>query len=246
MARIAVVLWSLWVVGCTTPPVKEFNIHSPSNLPQDTLNVAFLVVDGVYNTEFTAAYDIFHHTKFRTGIAPMRVFSISLNGSLVKTFEGMRIVPDYSIFSTHPSIDVLAIPSAEHHLDTDLENDTLIEWIRTIGSKAEYVISFCDGAFPVAKAGLLRGLRCTTFPGDVGAFKKMFPDHDVYADVLWVHDGKVITSAGGAKSFEPALYLCELLYGPQVAQEIGKGMVIDWKVSDYSFLSPFGDNLSKK
>lgn len=242
MARLAG-LFLLVLISCSE---QEVIVHYPDQLPKDTLNVGFLIVDGVYNTEFTAAYDIFHHTKFREGIPPMRVFSICDSGAVVRTFEGIRVIPDYSIGSTHPRIDILAIPSAEHHLDTDLENEVLIEWIEKTGTQAQYVISFCDGAFPVAQAGLLNGLRCTTFPGDIAPFRKMFPALDIYENVLWVHDGKVITSSGGAKSFEPALYLCEVLYGPKVAQEIAKGMVIDWKVMDYRFRSPFGDHLSIK
>ena len=49
-------------------------------------------------------------------------------------------------------------------------------------------------------------------------------------DVLFVHDGKYITSAGGAKSFEAALYLCEFLYGKEVAKSLAGGLVIDWNV----------------
>ena len=43
-----------------------------------------------------------------------------------------------------------------------------------------------------------------------------------------VHDGPAITSAGGALSFEPALYLTELLYGREAARGIGRGLCIDW------------------
>ena len=46
---------------------------------------------------------------------------------------------------------------------------------------------------------------------------------------LFVHDGKYITSAGGAKSFEAALYLCEYLYGKEIAlKHLAGGLVIDW------------------
>jgi transcriptional regulator GlxA family with amidase domain len=45
-----------------------------------------------------------------------------------------------------------------------------------------------------------------------------------------VHDGKYITSAGGAKSFEAALYLAEVLYGKEIAKRLAQGLVIDWDV----------------
>jgi transcriptional regulator GlxA family with amidase domain len=47
-------------------------------------------------------------------------------------------------------------------------------------------------------------------------------------DVWFVHDGKYITSAGGARSFEAALYLCEHLYGAEIARRLARGLVIDW------------------
>ena len=72
----------------------------------------------------------------------------------------------------------------------------------------------------------------TTFPSDIDAMRVMFPKLDIRKDVLFVHDGKYITSAGGAKSFEAALYLCEFLYGKEIAQSLAGGLVIDWNVEN--------------
>ena len=60
--------------------------------------------------------------------------------------------------------------------------------------------------------------------------REMFPDLDIRKEVLFVHDGKYITSAGGAKSFEAALYMCEYLYGKEIAQSLAAGLVIDWNL----------------
>jgi transcriptional regulator GlxA family with amidase domain len=51
-----------------------------------------------------------------------------------------------------------------------------------------------------------------------------------------VHDGKYITSVGGAKSFEAALYLCEYLYGAEIARRLAKGLVIDWDLAEVPHL----------
>ena len=84
----------------------------------------------------------------------------------------------------------------------------------------------------MAKAGLLEGKVSTTFPSDIDTMRKMFPSLDIRKDVLFVHDGKYITSAGGAKSFEAALYLCEYLYGAEIARSLAGGLVIDWKLQE--------------
>lgn len=192
-------------------------------------NVGFLIMDGVFNTELTAPYDIFQHTIFRKGIKAMNVFMVANTLEPITTFEGIRLLPDYNYLEDDlPKIDILVVPSAEHHLDTDLEDEAMINFVKKAGEQAEFVTSHCDGAFVLAKAGLLEGVESTTFPGDIEGYKKMFPNLKVHSDVLFVHDGKFITSAGGAKSFEAALYLCEFLYGKKITESLAGGLVIDW------------------
>ena len=80
----------------------------------------------------------------------------------------------------------------------------------------------------LARAGLLDSVACTTFPGDQDRFAEMFPDLDLRRGVSFVHDGKALTSQGGTRSFDAAMYLADHLYGERAAQGIGRGMVISW------------------
>jgi transcriptional regulator GlxA family with amidase domain len=228
-----IILFFVLFFGACQPQSKSSNLDIP---PSPTLidgryNVGILIMDGVYNTELTAPMDIFQHTIFRKGIKAMNVFLVAEDMDVVTTFEGMRILPDYSYLDgKHPDIDILVVPSAEHHLDTDLENQDLIDWVAMTGAKAEYVTSHCDGAFVLAKAGLLDKVASTTFPSDIAKYKFFFPHLDVREDVMFVHDEKYITSAGGARSFDGALYLCEHLYGKEIAQSLAVGLVIEWQL----------------
>ena len=189
-------------------------------------------MDGVYNTELTAPYDIFQHTVFRDSIKAMNTFLVANTLDPITTFEGLRILPDFNYLTDSlPPIDILVVPSAEHHLDSDLEDAAMISFVQQVAAKAQFVTSHCDGAFVLAQAGLLNDKVCTTFPSDVVAMRHRFPDLDICEGVLFVHDGKYITSAGGARSFEAALYLCEHLYGAAVARRLAQGLVIDWNLA---------------
>lgn len=222
----------IFFFGCTHSVQKTITVDmkDDTDLFSDTsvYNVAFLIMNGTFNTELTAPMDIFHHTKFRDEIKPMSVFTVANTTDAITTFEGLKILPDFNYTENIPRIDILVIPAAEHNLDSDLSDSTLIQFVRKTGLKAEFVISHCDGAFVLAKTGLLNGRVSTTFPGDIDAYKKMYPDLEVREDLVFVRDGKFITSAGGAKSFEASLYLCEHLYGKIIADQLAKGMVIDW------------------
>ncbi|MGY8916544.1 MAG: DJ-1/PfpI family protein, partial [Flavobacteriales bacterium] len=165
------------------------------------------------------------------------VFTVANTLDPITTFEGLRILPDYNYTTdTLPRIDILVVPSAEHHLDSDLKDTTMINFIKMIDKEAQFMTSHCDGAFVLAKAGILDNVTSTTFPSDIETYRLKFPHLKVQDSVLFVHDGKYITSAGGAKSFEAALYLCEHLYGKEIAQSLAKGLVIDWDLNKIEHL----------
>lgn len=223
-------------LGCTSKKQDLQNSGKERQLPaidDGRYNVAFLIMDGTYNTEFTAPFDIFQHTQYRKGIKAMNTFSVANTLEPITTFEGVRILPDYDYTQDSiPQIDILVVPSAEHHLDSDLNDTVMLNFVRKVDKNARYITSHCDGAFVLAKAGLLDSVSSTTFPSDIDFYRKSFPQLEVVENVLFVHEGKYITSAGGAKSFEAALYLCELLYGKEITESIAKGLVIDWDITE--------------
>lgn len=234
MKYIIASLLFTWVISCDQN--KSNPQVGPPILPSRQLNAAFLIVDGVYNSELIAPMDVLQHTVFHSENG-IKVFTVSNQKNAITTFEGLRILPDYTFESDSlPSIDILVVPSAKHSMDSDLENEKLIEFVRTVGKQASYVLSLCDGAFVLAKAGLLDMHECTTFPGDIEKFKIAYPQLSVHKDVSFVHDRKMITSSGGAKSYDPALYLVELLYGKNAADGIGKGLVIEWDLNTIKHL----------
>jgi transcriptional regulator GlxA family with amidase domain len=237
MKNFTILFLAILLFGCKnkeTTVVNNENVVVEKSFPvlkEGRFNVAFLIMDGTFNSELTAPYDIFHHTIFREGIKQMNVFTVANTDKPITTFEGMRIIPDFNYLKDSlPNIDILVVPSAEHHLDSDLEDENMIDFVKRVDKEATFITSHCDGAFVLAKAGILNGKVSTTFPSDIDQMRKTFPDLDIRKNVLFVHDGKYITSAGGAKSFEAALYLCEYLYGKEIAKSLAGGLVIDWDV----------------
>jgi transcriptional regulator GlxA family with amidase domain len=214
---------ALALAACSATPGR----HQLEARP-DALQVGFVVVDGVYNTELMAPYDVFHHTVFHTAPDPgMEVYVVSPDGRPVTTFEGIVVQPHYG-FDDAPPADVLVVPSAEGSMTTDLDDERLISWVRRTGERARWVVSLCDGAFVLAPAGLLDGRAATTFPKDYDDFAARFPQVDLRVNLSFVRDGKMLTSEGGARSYDVAMYLVEQLYGEAVAQGVGSGLLIPW------------------
>ncbi|MEZ5333442.1 MAG: DJ-1/PfpI family protein [Thermoanaerobaculia bacterium] len=197
--------------------------------------IAFLVVDGVYGTELTAPYDVLEHAGEATR-REVEVFTVSPDGGEIVTAEGLRLTPTYG-FDDAPKADVLVVPSAEGSRGALLADHELVQWVATTGAASEHVLSLCWGAFVLAEAGLLDGHAATTFPADYARFAEAFPEVDVRVNVSFVHDREIITSEGGAKSYEAALYLAEHLFGSDVARRVGEGLLVAWPPEGAQFVT---------
>ncbi len=235
MFRILAFMALLTFMGCAVKEdTKKVETEIIPVAPGQSFTAGFLIVDGVYNSELMAPYDIFQHTIFHTD-GGIKVLTVAPRKDTITTFEGLKILPDFDFLDV-PEIDILVVPSAEHSMDSDLENIELIEFVRKVGKSADYCLSLCDGAFVLAKSGLVNGKESTTFPSDVERYRNMFPELVVHEGISFVHDQNLLTSVGGAKSYDVALYLVHHLYGQKVAINVAKGLVIDWDISNYKFI----------
>ena len=239
---VVAALCCAWLASCVGVSVRRISTNvssrsgdaadqapgNPRALRKGALRVGVLCLEGVYNSELIAPIDVFDHVRFHDKPG-MDVFTVGRERGWITSFEGLRIWCDYGLDEA-PRIDVLVVPSAEHSMTRDLEDRRLIAWIKARGGRARYVLSVCDGAFPLAEAGLLDGVRCTTFPGDLSAFRKRYPQLDAVDDVSFVAHGRFVTGVGGAKSYDPAMFVVEAIYGKKVAEGVGRGMVIDWNL----------------
>jgi transcriptional regulator GlxA family with amidase domain len=182
-----------------------------------------------------APWDVFQHVRYHTGARPaIEVLAISPDGGPVTTAEGLRVLADHG-FADAPPIDILVVPSAEGSRDADLGDEELIRFVHDRGNRARFVVSLCWGSFVLAKANLLDGRACTTFPGDYQRFAETFPEARLHVNVSLVHEGRFLTSEGGALSYHAALYLVDLLYGETVATGVGGGLLIPWPARPRQF-----------
>jgi transcriptional regulator GlxA family with amidase domain len=88
------------------------------------------------------------------------------------------------------------------------------------------VASVCAGADALGRAGLLDGRRCTTHHDLQDELAARYPAATVIRDVLFVVDGRVVTSAGIASGIDLALHLIAVRHGPGLAARIARDMVV--------------------
>lgn len=113
-------------------------------------------------------------------------------------------------------------------------------WLRDACARARRFGSICNGAFLLARAGLLEGRIVTTHWNDAAALTQMCPSTRVEADRLYIQDGKLCTSAGVTAGIDLSLFLLAQDHGPDVALNVAKRLVVFTQRSGgQSQFSPF-------
>ncbi|OZI58004.1 GlxA family transcriptional regulator [Bordetella genomosp. 1] len=86
--------------------------------------------------------------------------------------------------------------------------------------------SVCTGAYVLAAAGVLDGRRVTTHWRHAAALQRRYPQLDVEADRIHLHDRGVWTSAGITAGIDLALAMVEADLGEAVARQAARDMVV--------------------
>lgn len=84
------------------------------------------------------------------------------------------------------------------------------------------ITSICSGTFTLAAAGLLDGLRATTHWVVADVFSAAFPAVELDADVLYVDEGQILTSAGASAGIDLCLYMVARDHGAAVAADAAR------------------------
>jgi transcriptional regulator GlxA family with amidase domain len=93
----------------------------------------------------------------------------------------------------------------------------LVLALRRAAAKRVRIASICSGAFVLAAAGLLDGLRATTHWLAASELARRYPSITVEPDVLYVDHGAIATSAGAAAGLDLCLHLVRRDFGAAVA-----------------------------
>ncbi|KQR96551.1 AraC family transcriptional regulator [Williamsia sp. Leaf354] len=88
------------------------------------------------------------------------------------------------------------------------------------------IVSICTGAFVLAAAGLFAGRRATTHWRAADDFRAVYPDVELDEAVLFVDDGRVLSSAGLAAGIDLSLHIIRADHGSAVANDVARYCVV--------------------
>jgi len=150
---------------------------------------------------------------------------VSSRGGEVPTADGVPLVTESIRSLDRIAIDTLIVPGA--FLVEDVTRDVeLIKWVAKRAPKCRRVCSVCVGSFMLAAAGLLNGRRAATHWMHTQLLARQYPDVKVEPDAIFVHDGRVWSSAGVTTGIDLALALIEEDCGRETAIGVARVLVV--------------------
>jgi transcriptional regulator GlxA family with amidase domain len=130
------------------------------------------------------------------------------------TTDHCTVVAPYTLAELQ-NADTIIVPGLAD-LDVDIP-DALIHGIRKAHQRGARIASICSGAFILAATGLLHGLKATTHWLAAEELSRRYPGIEVDANVLYVDNGQLRTSAGAAAGLDLVLHMIRTDFGAAVA-----------------------------
>ncbi|MEU7447299.1 HTH-type transcriptional regulator CdhR [Streptomyces sp. ADI98-12] len=190
--------------------------------------VAVLIRDGVLPMELGLIHQLFGSARATDGTPLYEVRTCATRPGPVRTDA------DFPVHAPHgPGIlaeaGTLLVP-ASHEQDEHLVGEPLpadlraaLDAARAAGAR---LASVCTGAFVLAAYGLLDGRRATTHWLSADRLARAHPRVEVDADVLYVDEGDILTSAGEAAGIDLCLHLIRRDHGAATAADVARRTVV--------------------
>jgi transcriptional regulator GlxA family with amidase domain len=175
--------------------------------------VAILALDQVVPFDMAAPMQVFDWTRLPDGRSPYRI-RLCAETPEVRADGGFSLRVEHGLEALADA-DTVVVPGCSPAAGPTPA--PVLEALRQAAAAGTRIASVCVGAFVLAEAGLLDGLRATTHWMAAEELARRFPDVRVEPDVLYVDNGQILTSAGAAAGLDMCLHIIRRDFGSAVA-----------------------------
>jgi transcriptional regulator GlxA family with amidase domain len=180
-------------------------------------NTAILLFNDAEVLDFAGPFEVFNSANLMYGETIFNVYTIAEKKGAVSARNNFKIIPDYSLDDCPPP-EILIIPGGIGR-KTEMNNPSLLSWIKEKFIELEFLLSVCTGSFIVGKTGLLEGMEATTHHYSYEEFERTFPKIKLVKNAKYIDNGKIITAAGVSSGVNMSLYLVGRLFGEELKQK---------------------------
>jgi AraC family transcriptional activator FtrA len=198
-------------------------VDMPPNASSPNRLVVALAYDGLCTFEFGVAVEVFGLNRPEMGADWYRFAVAAVEPGPLRALGGIRVMADGGL-DLLEAAGTIVIPGWRAP-DAPVP-PALVDAVRGAHARGARLVSICSGLVVLIAAGLLEGKRATTHWRYAEALKARHPGIRFDADVLYVDEGQVLTSAGSAAGIDLCLHLVRTDFGPQAANRVARRLVV--------------------
>lgn len=201
--------------------IDEFPPEPAAGPAMPPRHLAVLAFDGVLPFDLATAVETFARARLDDGTPPYRVTVVAPQAEIAAEGYGLRV--PHGLDLAGDAAIVIVPGMADPHAPA---NPAILAALTDARRRGARVASICTGAFLLAAAGLLDGLRATTHWQAAGLLARMYPRVTVDPAVLYVDEGEILTSAGAAAGLDLCLHMIRRDFGARVAARVARAAVV--------------------
>ncbi|MCZ8316597.1 transcriptional regulator FtrA [Phreatobacter sp.] len=185
--------------------------------------VVAIAYDGLCTFEFAIAAEVFGLARPEMGASWYRFATAAADPGPLRAHGGLRVEVDGDL-ALLGEADLIVMPGWKG-MDIPVP-DRLRDALLAAHARGARLASICSGAFVLAATGLLDGKRAATHWRYADALRRTRPHVTVDASVLYVEEGRVLTSAGSAAGIDLMLHIVRSDFGAEAANSVARRLVM--------------------
>ena len=186
-------------------------------------HVVALAYDGLCTFEFGCTYEIFGLPRPELDRPWYRFDVCAAEPGPLRAAGGLAVRAPYDLDLVEGA-DTVVVPGWRG-ADAAVP-PPLLDALKRVSERGGRLVSICSGVFVLAAAGVLDGKRATTHWRYTESLARRYPDIRVDADVLYVDEGSVLTSAGSAAGLDLCLHIVRQDHGAAIANNVARRLVL--------------------
>ena len=188
------------------------------------LTASVVVADGLVGSfGLGVCAEVFGYDRRHMGLPQFDFGLVTEQPGVLRSDTGIPITVEHGLDRLVRS-DIVSVTAWE--LFDRVPSPALLDAFRDAAARGATIVSHCTGAFVLAAAGLLDGLRVTTHWRYAGELAARYPSITVDPSVLYVDNGRIITGAGTAAGVDTLLHLVRREWGAAAANALAREMVV--------------------
>lgn len=186
-------------------------------------HLGIFIFEGVEVLDFAGPFEVFSVASQLSGYQKLKVFTFGAEQSLIRTVNGLQVIPDYSLENL-PSCDFIVIPGGDGSKRV-IQKPPVLDLLKSNIDQTNWTMSVCSGSRILGKLGYLDNSPFCTHHSAFESMKDVTKNGVPKPELRFIQSSeRIYTAAGISAGIDLSLFLVEQTFGLDLARQTAEYM----------------------